>query len=190
MPDLIDRLARLLGDRYRIERELGHGGMGIVLLAHDLKHDRLVAPNRQLALLDPNKGAEEQRPEIISRSTFGDFLVNSWSQNGEVLAGQVGNVGGMATGILVYSFKTRRYEKITEVGEWPVWLPDNRRILVVANKNAFYIVDTRTKQVRKIFSVERDVIGPPRLTRDGRSAYFIRRVNEADIWLLTMRPTR
>ncbi len=146
--------------------------------------------NRQLALLDPSKGAEEQRPEIIPRSTFGDFLVNSWSQNGELLAGQVGNVGGMATGILVYSFKTKRYEKISDVGEWPVWLPDNRQILFVANRNAFYIVDTRTKQVRKIFAVERDVIGPPRLTRDGRSAYFIRRVNEADIWLLTLRPER
>ena len=32
-----------LGDRYRIERELGAGGMATVHLAHDLKHDRQVA---------------------------------------------------------------------------------------------------------------------------------------------------
>ena len=147
-------------------------------------------PNSELALLDPNSGAEEQRPEIIPHSTFGDFLVNSWSPNGELLAGQTGNVGGMATGILVYSFKTKRYEKIIDFGEWPVWLPDNRRILFVANRNAFYIVDSHTKQVRKVFSVDRDVIGPPRLTGDGRSAYFSRRVNEADIWLLTLRTQR
>ena len=32
-----------LADRYRIERELGAGGMATVYLAHDLKHDRDVA---------------------------------------------------------------------------------------------------------------------------------------------------
>ena len=38
-----DRLAIALADRYRIERELGAGGMATVYLAHDLKHDRDVA---------------------------------------------------------------------------------------------------------------------------------------------------
>jgi serine/threonine-protein kinase len=38
-----DRLAVALADRYRIERELGAGGMATVYLAHDLKHDRQVA---------------------------------------------------------------------------------------------------------------------------------------------------
>src|SRR5512132_1253222 len=38
-----DRLATALADRYRIERELGAGGMATVYLAQDLKHDRKVA---------------------------------------------------------------------------------------------------------------------------------------------------
>ena len=38
-----DRLTAALSDRYRIERELGQGGMATVYLAHDLKHDRKVA---------------------------------------------------------------------------------------------------------------------------------------------------
>ncbi len=38
-----DRLATALADRYRIERELGQGGMATVYLAEDLKHDRKVA---------------------------------------------------------------------------------------------------------------------------------------------------
>ncbi len=38
-----DRLAESLADRYRIERELGQGGMATVFLAEDLKHDRKVA---------------------------------------------------------------------------------------------------------------------------------------------------
>jgi len=36
-------LAAALADRYRIDRELGAGGMATVYLAHDLKHDRAVA---------------------------------------------------------------------------------------------------------------------------------------------------
>jgi serine/threonine-protein kinase len=39
----IDRLTAALQDRYRIERELGAGGMATVYLAEDLKHDRKVA---------------------------------------------------------------------------------------------------------------------------------------------------
>jgi eukaryotic-like serine/threonine-protein kinase len=46
VPDDAEQLARLkaaLADRYRVERELGGGGMARVYLAQDLKHDRLVA---------------------------------------------------------------------------------------------------------------------------------------------------
>jgi len=38
-----DRLAAALADRYRLERELGQGGMATVYLAQDLKHERQVA---------------------------------------------------------------------------------------------------------------------------------------------------
>jgi serine/threonine-protein kinase len=38
-----ERLITALADRYRIERELGAGGMATVYLAQDLKHDRKVA---------------------------------------------------------------------------------------------------------------------------------------------------
>ncbi len=43
MTQALDRLAAALADRYRLERELGAGGMATVYLAHDLKHDRQVA---------------------------------------------------------------------------------------------------------------------------------------------------
>ncbi len=48
-----ERLTIALADRYRIERELGQGGMATVYLAADLKHDRKVA----LKVLKPELAA-------------------------------------------------------------------------------------------------------------------------------------
>ena len=47
------RLTSALADRYRLERELGAGGMATVYLAHDVKHERDVA----IKVLHPDLGA-------------------------------------------------------------------------------------------------------------------------------------
>jgi Tol biopolymer transport system component/tRNA A-37 threonylcarbamoyl transferase component Bud32 len=43
MPELLTRLQSALSDRYRLEREIGAGGMATVYVAHDIRHDRRVA---------------------------------------------------------------------------------------------------------------------------------------------------
>ncbi len=53
MTSPLPRLVAALSDRYRIERELGQGGMATVYLAEDLKHDRKVA----LKVLKPELAA-------------------------------------------------------------------------------------------------------------------------------------
>jgi len=53
MTDPLSRLSAALADTYRLERELGQGGMATVYLAQDLKHDRKVA----LKVLKPELAA-------------------------------------------------------------------------------------------------------------------------------------
>ncbi len=64
MTDLMASLTAALADRYRIERELGAGGMATVYLAHDLKHDRPVALKVLRQELAAALGAERFHREI------------------------------------------------------------------------------------------------------------------------------
>jgi tRNA A-37 threonylcarbamoyl transferase component Bud32 len=50
--DMLERLAKALAGRYRVEREIGRGGMATVFLAEDLKHERKVA----IKVLHPELG--------------------------------------------------------------------------------------------------------------------------------------
>ncbi len=60
----IDRLTAALADRYRIERELGAGGMATVYLAYDVRHDRKVAVKVLRPELSAILGAERFLHEI------------------------------------------------------------------------------------------------------------------------------
>jgi serine/threonine protein kinase/Flp pilus assembly protein TadD len=62
--DVPQELQHGLADRYRVERELGRGGMATVYLAHDLRHDRPVALKVLYPGLAATLGPERFQREI------------------------------------------------------------------------------------------------------------------------------
>ncbi len=83
----IDRLAAGLADRYRIERELGQGGMATVYLAQDLRHDRKVA----IKVLHPDLaaalGAQRFLQEIKTTANLQHPHILPLHDSGEVTDG-------------------------------------------------------------------------------------------------------
>ncbi len=94
MPTTRDQLTAALADRYRIDRELGAGGMATVYLAQDLRHDRRVALKVLRPELAAMIGAERFLAEIKTTANL---------QHPHILAlFDSGRTGGAAGADLVY----------------------------------------------------------------------------------------
>jgi Tol biopolymer transport system component len=94
--DAVHRLNSLLSDRYRVERELGAGGMATVYLAHDVRHDRAVAvkvlrPDVASALgaarflAEIRTTAALQHPHLLPLLDSGEISDRSDSEGGRLL---------------------------------------------------------------------------------------------------------
>jgi serine/threonine-protein kinase len=79
-----ERLRAALADRYRLERELGQGGMATVYLAQDLKHDRPVAIKVLRPELAAVIGAERFLREIKTIATLQHPHILGLIDSGEV----------------------------------------------------------------------------------------------------------
>jgi serine/threonine-protein kinase len=75
-----DTLAAALGRGYRVERELGQGGMATVYLAYDLKHERRVA----VKVLRPDLATQRFLREIKTIATLQDPHILELIDSGEV----------------------------------------------------------------------------------------------------------
>jgi len=80
----LERLAAALADRYRLERELGAGGMATVYLAQDLRHDRKVAIKVLRPELSAVIGAERFLREIKTIATLQHPHILGLIDSGEV----------------------------------------------------------------------------------------------------------
>jgi Tol biopolymer transport system component/tRNA A-37 threonylcarbamoyl transferase component Bud32 len=84
MPEVHDRLQGALTDRYRIEREIGAGGMATVYRAQDIRHDRKVAIKVLRPELAAVIGAERFLREIKTIATLQHPHILGLIDSGEV----------------------------------------------------------------------------------------------------------
>jgi Tol biopolymer transport system component len=168
-------------------QQLSEGGGAYVAWAPDGSRIATTRLDKRYStvLLDPNLPFARQTPQFLPPfdSATEGFVAIAWSPDGQTIAGQF-DLNGRE--IVTYSFASKKYSRLTSFGEWPAWLPDNRRIVFNDGGRNIWLLDTVSKETRKIYSGGRDVLGPPRLTRDGRAVYFTRRTTESDVWIITL----
>jgi serine/threonine-protein kinase len=102
MSDAATRLTAALADRYRIERELGAGGMATVYLAHDLKHDRQVAIKVLRPELAAVIGAERFLSEIKTTANLQHPHILPLFDSGQAVGRSGGATDGPAAEYLFY----------------------------------------------------------------------------------------
>jgi Tol biopolymer transport system component len=112
MSDVAARLVAALSDRYRIQRELGEGGMATVYLAEDLRHHRPVAIKALRPELAATLGPERftQEIEIAARLQHPHILPVHDS----------GEAGGLLFYVMPYVEGESLRDRLTKHGELPI----------------------------------------------------------------------
>ncbi len=112
MTEVLARLNAALDGRYRLERELGAGGMATVYLAEDLRHGRRVA----LKVLRPELAAT-----LGSERFFREIQVAARLQHPHILPlHDSGEAGGFLYFVMPYVEGESLRERLARVGELPV----------------------------------------------------------------------
>ena len=145
--------------------------------------------NDTAQVIDLRKPWTDQSPQVLPRPGKDEWFTPwSWSADGRRLAGHATPRSGLSAGIFLYSFESRRYEKLADFGLYPVWLKDGRRLLF-CYKEKLYTVDTETKKVTEIMrgalsARTGEMLGAASISPDQRTLYFSQGTIEADVWML------
>ncbi|HEU4435218.1 MAG TPA: hypothetical protein VFR51_17660, partial [Pyrinomonadaceae bacterium] len=144
------------------------------------------SPRNDCVVMSPDKSWGDQK--LVYLAPLNDASLSfegwSWSSDGKKLAGIKHLPNGVHSGIGVYDLETKTYDWLTDFGDWPIWLGDNRHLLFVSQGNLL-LFDTQSRKQRQLMTVtDQDVdIGSPAISRDNRTIYFTYVAAEADIWL-------
>ena len=110
------------------------------------------------------------------------FAPWSWSGDGQSLA-------GTADGIVIYSFSSRTYRRLTDFGQSPVWMPDGRHVLFM-DENRILLADALDGTWKVFMAGPLGQLLPSLgISADGSSAYYSLAVAASDIWLIDMDET-
>jgi tricorn protease-like protein len=133
------------------------------------------------AIIDTRLPWDQQSPIVAAPNDNHDlnYFAWSWSPDGRVVAGH-------PNGIVTYSLESREFQRITEFGDRPAWFADSRRLLFMDGQK-IYELDTVTKRVKEVYSVAPHRLQSVVLSSDNRSIGVSVAINEADIWLASLK---
>ena len=136
-------------------------------------------------ILDMTKTWQQQTPEPLPPvpNYKGSYSARDWSDDGNKLLLLLFESENNEQGIVVYDFRTKTYEKITDSGSYPVWLKDNRHFLF-EKQHSLVIGDTQTKTLKEIYKLSSYTLQHPDISPDNRLIYFRYLQVDADVWLL------
>lgn len=114
MPPFPDRLRAAVADRYRIEEEIGHGGMAAVYLAEDLRHARKVAIK---VLLPAGAGAQPYEPQRFLR----EIRIAARLSHPQILpVHDSGEIDGMLYFVMPYAGCETLRDRLAKEGALPI----------------------------------------------------------------------
>ncbi|MBW2526735.1 MAG: PD40 domain-containing protein [Deltaproteobacteria bacterium] len=105
-------------------------------------------------------------------------LPTSWSPDGKWIAGQLDPTGG----VCLYSLDEKVYQKITDDGGGPEWLPDSKRLLYFATSGV-HVIDIHERKPRLVMASGLDGLADYSLSPDGEWLYLLQTSQDDDIWL-------
>jgi len=169
------------GGLVQVTKGLGHGPWfprwspdGSVLASADGRNSYLIR-------LSPTGGAGETLP-LPSPGEGLWFEVTSWSPDGRMIAGMFETFASDRRGIGTYALASRKYEKLSETAEDPIWLPDGRRLLC-KDRGVIGILEASSKTWHPIVAPDSSLrLEDYALSRDGRVLFGVLRLQEGDIW--------
>jgi serine/threonine protein kinase/Tol biopolymer transport system component len=142
---------------------------------------------RSAALIDPARTGPGRIEELPAPAPGQVFSATSWSPDGAYLAGTLEQPDGSGIpGVVVYSFASRRFERLTEAGTIPRWLHDSRTLLYL-REGRIHLCDLRSKVSRLLLEPPQSFlftsvsVGP-----DDRAIYAVRSTDQGDVWMLTL----
>jgi len=115
------------------------------------------------------------------------FAATSWSPDGRRLAGWLEQPSGSPIpGIVLYSFQSASYSRLSERGTTPCWLHDSRRLLY-RDEGKLSLLDTGSREVRPVLEPPANSAFYAMCTSvDDRLLYVVRETGEGHIWMLTL----
>jgi Tol biopolymer transport system component len=166
----------------------GAGTLGVMSADGSKLIADVFAPDEKTIVCDPrlecSKQTVTQVPYLVASDS--EFHPWSWSPDATELAGTA-TYGAFDLGaIVIYSIATGRFTRLYESHSAvsPIFLNDGRR-LIFQEGSQIKLIDRATRETRDLMAIAPDTFDIRwSITRDNRTIYFARQVDQADIWLM------